>query len=320
MSNVRRVVLAGGSGFIGMALAKDFQKAGYEPVILTRSRKRPGEIQTAIWDGKTVGEWAGLLNDAAAVINLSGAPLTKRWTDEVKREIVDSRVDSSQAIGKAIRTCAIPPKVWINASGVGYYGDRGDEELDESSSAGEGFIPEICLAWERAQDEAETPGVRKVKMRTGVVLGREGGAFAELSKLTKRFLGGSQGNGRQWLPWLHLADMCAMYRWAVESEFAGAVNAVGPEPVRNKDFMAALRRAAHRPWSPPAPAFMLSLAGAVMGVQADVMLQSQRAKSRVLQEAGFAYQFPSLDMALADLYKEGEGREGGQEGKERKEG
>ncbi|MBC8065149.1 MAG: NAD-dependent epimerase/dehydratase family protein, partial [Chlorobia bacterium] len=181
-----KVVIAGGTGFIGHALAEEFQTHGYESAILTRSRKRPGTIPQSVWDGETVGDWAGLLEGAAAVVNLAGESVTLRWTDENKRRILDSRTKSTAAIGKAIRQCATPPKVWINASAVGYYGDRGDEELDETSSAGEGFMPECCLAWERAQEEVETPGVRKARVRVGVVLGKDGGAFAELSKITKR--------------------------------------------------------------------------------------------------------------------------------------
>lgn len=304
MSSPRRVVLAGGSGFVGRALAEEFRTTGYEPVILTRSRKRPGEIQSAVWDGETVGDWAGLLNDAAAVINLAGEPVTMRWTEENRRKMIDSRVNSTQAIGKAIRACAAPPKVWVNASAVGYYGDRGDEELDESSSAGEGLLPEACLAWERAQEEAETPGVRKVRIRTGIVLGKGGGVFEEFSKLTKRYLGGSQGSGKQWMAWIHLRDLTAIYRWAVESDFSGIVNGVGLHPVRNAEFMAAMREVAKRPWSPPAPAFAIRLVGALIGVQADVVLQSQRVVSSVLRDREFVYHFTDLKAALTDLFQE----------------
>ncbi len=299
-SDMGRVVIAGGSGFIGQALAREFREHGYDVAILSRS----GEGETTQWDGESVGDWAGLLNQAKAVINLAGESVMLRWTEENKRKILESRVKSTEAIGKAIRTCAIPPEVWVNASAIGYYGDRGDEELDEDSSAGEDFLPETCLAWERAQDASETPTTRKAKVRVGVVLGRNGGAYEELAKVTKRFLGGAQGSGKQWISWIHLEDLAGIFRWAVESDHVGAVNGVGLHPVRNRELMAAMRETFGKPWSPPAPAFVLKLAGAFMGVQTDVLLQGQRVKSRVLAEAGFEYRHPELRGALKSLMEE----------------
>jgi uncharacterized protein len=298
-----RVVLAGGSGFIGNALRDMFSEAGYEVAILSRSRRMEEGVVRSVWDGETIGPWASLLEGAVAVINLAGEHAHMRWTDENRVKILESRTKSTAVIGKAIRSCATPPKVWINASGVGYYGDRGDEVLDESSSAGEGFLVDVCLAWERAQLEVETPGTRKVQIRIGMALGRGGGAFPQLSKFTKLFLGGSQGSGKQWAAWVHLDDLTSIVRWIVESDFEGPVNGVGPEPVRNSDLMATMRKVMGRPWSPPAPAFALKMAGVVMGVQTDVVLQSQRTKSKVLAEHGFEYKFKDLESALRDLVR-----------------
>ena len=298
-----RVVLAGGSGFIGKALSDRFSALGYEVAILSRSRRMEEGIVRSVWDGETLGEWASLLEGAAAVINLAGEHAHLRWTDENRVRILESRTKSTAVIGKAIRACATPPKVWINASGVGYYGDRGDEELDESSSAGEGFLVDVCLAWERAQLEVETPGTHKVQVRIGLVLGREGGAFLQLSKFTKLFLGGAQGSGKQWMSWIHIEDLASIFQWAVDSDYVGPVNGVGPDPVRNGDLMATMRRVMGRPWSPPAPAFALKLAGAMMGMETGVVLQSQRAKSRVLAEHGFEYRFTDLAEAIRDLLK-----------------
>lgn len=300
----RRVIVAGGTGFVGVGLVRDFEQHGYRVAVLSRSGKSSGSVETAKWDGETVGDWAGLLNGARAVINLAGESVMLRWTEENQRKILESRVKSTEAIGKAIRNCAVPPEVWVNASAVGYYGDRGDEELVESSSAGEGFLPETCLAWERAQDSIEAPNTRKAKVRIGVVLGNNGGAFEELAKVTKRFLGGAQGSGQQWMSWIHLEDLAAIFRWAVESGHVGPVNGVGLHPVRNRELMAAMRDALGRPWSPPAPAFALKLAGSLMGVQTDVLLQGQRVKSQVLAEAGFEYRYPELRGALKSLVEE----------------
>lgn len=296
-----RIVIAGGSGFLGHALIQEFQSHGYEIVVLTRSRKKPGEVQTVVWDGQTVGEWAGFLNGAVAVVNLAGEAITQRWTDENRKKILDSRIKSTEVIGKAIRACSSPPKVWINASGVGYYGDCGDRELDEDSPAGEGFMSEVCLAWERAQEQSEVPGTRKVRLRIGAVLGRGGGAFEELAKFTKMFLGGSQGSGKQWMSWIHVEDLARIFRWAVESDFSGAVNGVSPNPERNSDLMAAMREVYGRPWSPPAPGFAMKLAGSVLGLQTDILLQSQRAASKVLRDREFEYKWPELRQALENL-------------------
>lgn len=294
-----RIVLAGGSGFIGKALHQSLSSAGYEVWVLTR--KPDSTPQTSRWDGESVGDWGELLEGAAAVINLAGAPVTMRWTDDNKKEILESRVQSTEAIGKAIRKCQTPPPVWINSSAVGYYGDRGDEELNESSGAGEGFLAETCLAWERAQEQFETPQTRQVRVRTGVALGRGGGAYEELSKFTKRFMGGSQGSGKQWMPWIHLTDLCRAFSWALTSDYSGPLNGVGPSPMQNADVMAAFREAFHRPWSPPAPGFAMEMVGALMGVQTEVVLMSQRALPKVLQDHGFEFEFHDLATALRDL-------------------
>lgn len=297
-----KVVIAGGSGFIGQALIEEFGCHGYEVVVLSRSGKPIEGATVEMWDGKTLGDWTRDLDGAEAVINLVGEPITMRWTEENKKKILGSRVESTTLIGRAIRGCIAAPKVWINASGIGYYGDTGDVAKDETSPAGDDFTAEICLAWERAQNEAETPNTRKVQMRTGFVLGRKGGAFPQLAKLTKAFLGGSVGNGKQWCPWIDLRDLARLFHWVVEGNVSGPVNAVGPEAVRNKDLMAAMRKAAHRPWSPPAPAFAVKIAGFFMGVQTDVALISQRAIPAVATKGGFTYEHQDLDEVLRELF------------------
>ncbi len=300
----RRIVIAGGTGFVGKALAREFNKAGYQVVVLSRSGESQEGVETAAWDGETVGDWAGVLNQASGVINLAGAPVTLRWTDENRRKILESRTKSTEAIGKAIRSCSIPPPVWVNASALGLFGDRGDEELDEASSAGTGFLAETCLAWEQSQKKAETPQTRKAQVRVGIVLGNGGGAFDELAKITQRFLGGAQGSGQQWMSWIHIEDLAAIFRWAVESDLVGPVHGVGLHPVRNAEMMSALREAFGRPWSPSAPAFALKAVGALIDVQTDVLLQSQRAKSKILTERQFEYKYPELRGALKALVEE----------------
>lgn len=296
-----RVILAGGSGFVGHALAQFLNANGYEIVRLSRQKNDSKDAETLEWDGETIGPWSSILEGADSVINLSGAPVLLPWTESNKRSILESRVKSTAVIGKAIRQCRAAPRVWINASAVGYYGSRGDEELTESSAAGAGFLAETCLAWEQAQLEVETPGTRKVQIRIGMVLGRDGGAFPELAKVTRRMLGGAQGSGKQWIPWIHIADLNALFLWAIGSDVFGPINGVGPHPTRNGELMAEMRKALHRPWAPPAPAFVLKLVGLLIGKQMDPLLDSTRALPKVALSHGFRFQYPDLKVALRDL-------------------
>ena len=301
---VPRVVIAGGSGFIGRQLVEEFSTAGYEIIVLSRSGSEIAGAKVVKWDGLTVGEWPGFLSGAQAVINLSGESVSTKWTDESKARIRDSRVRSTETIGKAIRTCPIPPAAWINASAIGFYGDRGEEEVNENSSAGTGFLAETCLAWEAAQDNAETPGVRKTKIRVGVVLGKGGGAMEEMLKYAKRFLGGAQGSGNQWVSWIHVEDLARIFRWAVENPVPGIVNGVAPSPARNKILMQEVRRAVNRPWSPPVPGPILKMVGSILGVESGLLLVSEKVRSTVLGD--FVFKFPTLYAAIQDIVQDSE--------------
>lgn len=296
-----RVILAGGTGFVGHALSQALFANGNEVVTLSRRKNDSKDVLTLEWDGETIGPWSAMLEGAQAVINLSGAPVLLPWTESNKRLILESRVKSTEVIGKAIRQCRTAPKVWINASAVGYYGSRGDEELTESSSAGTGFLAETCLAWERAQLEVDTPDTRKVQIRIGMVLGRDGGAFPELATVTRRMLGGAQGSGKQWMPWIHVEDLNALILWAMKSDVVGPINGVGPHPARNGELMAELRKVLHRPWVPAAPAFALKLIGSLIGKQMDPLLDSARALPKVALSHGFSFEHPDLDETLRDL-------------------
>lgn len=268
--------------------------------MLSRSGKCEGAVQ---WDGKSLGSWTAELEEADAVINLSGESAVLRWTPENKQKILNSRVDSTCAIGGAIMNSKRPPKVWINASAVGYYGDTGNRQVDESSQAGAGFLADVCKAWEAAQDEFTLAVTRKVKIRIGLPLSPDGGALEQLAKLAKGFLGGAAGSGRQFLPWIHIDDLTAMFLWATEDSKAPEVfNGVGPNPVSNRDFMASLRHALHRPWSPPAPAGAMKLFGSLVGMQVDPVLESSRVVPTAAVKAGFEFKHPQLNEALSDLF------------------
>ena len=295
-----KIVIAGGTGFIGCHLASHFTKNQYEVVILTRNPKHEHEER---WDGSTVGVWKRHIEDAAAVINLSGAPIIVHWSEANKLNVLESRLNSTKAIGEAINQCENPPKVWINASAVGYYGDRKDEDLDESSTAGEKgkFEVDTCVAWEHAQWSICTERTRQVRMRSGLALGMDGGAFEKLYKLTKFYLGGHLGNGTQYMSWIHIEDLCRLFQWCIDKEITGPVNGTTPSPVRNAEFMLILRSVLKRPWSPPVPAFVLKVISFLGGPEASLLLEGRRVLPKCALDSGFQFKFPHLTDAIVDL-------------------
>ncbi len=273
-----RVVVAGGSGFIGQALARMLVSRGYDVAVLTRGLPAvEGVIEFAQWNGRTVGDWAHVLDGAVAIVKLSGKSVNCRHTPENRREILASRVDSVRVLGEAIAHCTRPPNAFIQASGIGFYGDSGDRILDEKAPAGGGFMAKVCQEWEGAFERLELPATSKVILRIGMVLGRSGGALAVLARLTRLRLGGAAGDGRQFMSWIHRNDLNRMFAFAMERhDLTGPFNAVAPEPITNAEFMRQLRRVLHRPWSPPTPAPLVRLGAWLMGTEGDLALQSYR--------------------------------------------
>lgn len=294
---MKRVILAGGSGFVGSALAPALRVSGYEPLLLGR------EATDLIWDGKTLGNWASALDGAEAVVNLTGKNINCRHTNENRREIMRSRVDSVRVLGDAIARCAVPPKVFVQASGVGYYGDTGDRVADESAPFGNDFPAAVCRQWEGAFDALDLPATRKVILRLGVVLGRDGGALPMLEKLTRWFLGGAVGNGHQFVSWIHVSDLVRLFEAVIgRAELAGVFNAVSPNPVPNSELMRELRHALHRPWSPPVPAPFARAGAWLMGTDGHLALTSCRCVPRRFLEHQFDFLFPTVSAAFANLY------------------
>jgi len=300
----KRIVIAGGSGFIGGALAKAFSERGFEVVILPRSPRRHREgVKEVEWNGRDVGPWSSLLDGAEAVINLAGKSISCPHTPTNLQAIIASRVDSVKGLAAAVAQVKVAPRVWVQASAVGFYGDTGDVVCDEIAPSGSDVLAEVCRKWEGAFTAAELPRTRRVILRIGFVLGTNGGALPVLSRMTKLFLGGSAGNGRQYLSWIHISDLTDMFVAAVTDEtFSGVYNAAGPEPVTNARFMRELRHALHRPWSPPAPAFAVKLGARLMGSNGSLALISQRCVPRRFLEAGFRFKFPNLESAFDNLF------------------
>jgi len=299
-----QIVLAGGSGFIGHSLSPFLVSKNYEVVVLTRGKSdHHGGIRKAHWDGKTLGEWTQFVNGALGVVNLTGRSINTRHTPEHRREIIDSRVDSVRILGEAIGRCVQPPKVFVQLAGVGIYGDKGERILDETTAPGDDFVSEVCKKWEAAFDSVDSPAARKVLLRLGVVLGPNGGFLHILSRLTQWFLGGQIGNGRQYVSWIHTADLSRMILHAIDQEqLAGVFNATAPHPVTNAELMRELRRALHRPWSPPVPEFAARLGSWLMGTEASLALVSQRCLPKRFLEKDFEFEFPNLREALANIY------------------
>ena len=301
--STKHIVIAGGSGFIGSALAKEFSVRGYQVIVLTRKpRERTDGVQEAEWDGQHIGEWIQFLDGAEAVINLTGKSINCPHTPENIRELVSSRVNSVQAIVAACAHVKVPPRVWVQASAIGFYGDTADRVCDETSPSGNDLLAKICREWEAPFHAAEAKKTRKVVLRIGVVFGRESGALPVLVRLTKWFLGGAAGDGKQFVSWIHLSDLMAMFIAAVENEkLSGIYNAVAPAATTNADLMRALRRVLGRPWSPPVPAMAINLGAKLMGSEPSLVLVSQRVFPQNFLVAGFKFRFPELTPALNDL-------------------
>jgi uncharacterized protein (TIGR01777 family) len=299
-----RIVLAGGSGFIGQSLSPPLVSKNYEIVVLTRGKSNHhGRIREAHWDGKKLGEWTQFVDGALGLVNLTGRSINTRHTPEHRREIIDSRVDSVRILGEAIGRCVQPPKVFVQLAGVGIYGDKGERICDETTAPGDDFVSEVCKKWEAAFDSVDSPNTRKVLLRLGVVLGRNGGFLHVLSRLTRWLLGGQVGEGRQYVSWIHIADLSRMILQAIDQErLKGVFNATAPNPVTNAELMRALRRALHRPWSPPVPEFAARIGSWLMGTEASLALVSQRCVPKRFLEKNFAFEFPNLREALANIY------------------
>lgn len=309
-----RFVIAGGTGFIGSPLAEVYAEEGHDVRVLTRglrdgeSRHEPGTgmpgITSVGWkpDGSS-GPWAAVVDGADAVVNLAGVPLAEgRWTPQRKAQMRDSRILSTRSIVSAITSVPAPPKVLVNSSAVGYYGNS-TEPKSEESKAGEGFLANLAEDWEAEARKAEPAGTRVVLLRTGIVLEKAGGALPEMMRPFRFFVGGPMGSGRQYLSWIHRLDVIEMIRWIIETPaVSGPVNATAPHPVTNREFARALGRALHRPSLVPAPGFALK---ALLGEMAQPMLlEGQRVIPTRAQQHGYHFRYPEIDIAMRGIFGE----------------
>lgn len=298
------VVITGGTGFIGRSLANQLRDAGYRCTLIGRSQPRDlNGHGFARWDGRTVGDWAATLNGTRAVVNLAGRSVDCVKTPDHVDQILRSRVESTAAVGAALRTVAEPPPVWVQMSTAHIYGDSPDVTCDESSPFGYGLAPFVGQRWEQTFWEALPDGMRGVVIRTSFVLGRNGGALASLLRITKLGLGGTVGSGKQGMSWLHEYDMNAILQRGIEDEnMSGAYIASAPHPVDNRTFMRALRKAAGIPLGLPAPAPLVRFGATnVFRTDPELALYGRYVVPARLEKEGFTFRFPELAGALADL-------------------
>jgi uncharacterized protein (TIGR01777 family) len=295
-----KIVIAGGSGFLGSALVRTLRDAGHQAQVLTR---RPRGVDEVRWDPESRGgEWTAALERSDAVVNLAGEGIAdKPWTAARKAAILASRVTSTRTLAEAIRACAHPPRSFISASGVGFYGTPGAEVLTEESPPGSDFLATVCRAWER-ETGAAAGVARIVLLRTGVVLARTGGALPRMALPFRFFAGGRLGSGQQYVSWIHLTDWVEMVRWALQNnQVAGPLNVTAPTPLTNAEFARALGAAMHRPALLPVPAFaMRGLLGAEMA--SSLLLEGQRVIPRKADSLGFTFRYSDADSALAAIY------------------
>ena len=290
---------------IGRPLADALTASRDEVILLSRGTGHsflPRGVRVEKWDGCSAAGWGHLLDGAGAVVNLAGENLSSgAWTGERKRRIVRSRVDAGRAVVEAVKQAENRPRVLIQSSAVGYDGPRGDELITEETSSGKDFLASVCVDWEDSTKPVEDLGIRRALIRTGVVLSTEGGALPKLLLPARLFVGGPLGSGRQWFPWIHIADEVAAIRFLISNDNAhGAFNLTAPNPVTNAKFSLALGRVLGRPALFRTPAFALRV---LFGEMATVVLDGQRALPRRLLELGFQFRFPEVRPALHDLLR-----------------
>lgn len=297
----RRILIAGGSGFLGAALSEYLRERHFEVTILTRKEvTAPGMVR---WDSTQVGPWYQHLDGAAALINLCGRSMDCSPNRSNRMEIIRSRVQSIVTLADAIRECETPPECWIQASSLAVYGDSSDRVCTEATRSGVGRSVDICKRWEKEFQLQHLEGVRKVVLRIGLVIGSQGGELLRLAHLTRMGLGGRVGTGDQCISWIHQHDWHRVIQWCLDNHLAhGVYNATGPNPVSNAEFMAALRAVLQRRARLPTPSFMVRLGAWLMRTDPALVLTGRRCLPQRLMDLGFAFEFPELNEALQNLF------------------
>ena len=298
----KHILLTGGTGLIGTQLTKALLAKGYQVSHLDRKPGKNPKVKTYLLDIDKGEIDATCINGVDTIVHLAGAGIVgKRWTDERKKEIINSRTQSIGLIYDLLKKKNHLVKSVISASATGYYGDRADELLTEESAPGSDFLAEVCIKWEQAADAGLDTGLRVVKLRTGVVLDKNGGALPQLANPIKWGIGSPMGSGKQWMPWIHWKDVVKLYLYAIEnSALKGVYNMTGPNPVTNQELTKAVAKQLRKPlWAPNVPEFVLKL---ILGEMRAVVMESDRTSAQKIEDAGFKFDFPELQDALKDIY------------------
>lgn len=313
-----KIVIPGGSGQVGTILARAFAKDGHEVVVLAR-HGFVASWDVGLWDGKTVGDWAKEIDGADVVVNLAGRNVNCRYNAENRREIMESRIESTRVVGEAIAAASRPPKIWLQASTATIYAHRYDAPNNELTGIIGGkedhapatwkFSIDVATAWEQAANDADTPNTRKVLMRSAMTMSPDrDGIFDVLLGLVRKGLGGTSGDGRQYISWIHERDFINTVYWLIEhDELSGPVNLSAPNPLPNKEFMRILRDAWGAPVGLPAATWMLELGAVLMRTETELVLKSRRVIPTRLIESGFEFEFPHWEQAAHDLCRQWRG-------------
>ena len=301
---MKKLIIAGGSGFLGKSLIKYFEKKFDEIIVLVRSpRENSNGIKFILWDAEHQGEWNQYLENADLIINLCGKSVDCRYTKKNKSEIFSSRLNSTHAIGTAIANCKNPPALWMNAASATIYRYSEDKQMTEAlGETGKGFSVEVCKAWEKTFNSYNLPHTRKINLRITMVMGKDGGVFPVLKKLVKRGLGGKMGSGDQFVSWIHVNDFCRIIEWLInDPKASGNYNVAAPVPITNKNFMQMFRTANQIKFGLPATKWMLEIGAFFLRTETELVLKSRNVvPDRILKE-GFKFEFSDMESCIKNL-------------------
>jgi len=296
-----KIIIAGGSGFLGEILTSHFANQEYQVVIISRSKPTfKNNFDWVRWDGKTLGDWVNTLDGADVLINLSGKSVNCRYTQKNKDLLVSSRIDSTKILGEALQKVAAPPKLWINPSSATIFANNGLRS-GENEKQGIGFSQDLCRNWEKALFESNTPKIRKVALRMGLVLDEKGDLMIYFRNIIRTCFGGAMGSGKQHVSWLHYKDLISIIDFIIDNEIEGPINAVSPTPTPNKEFMKAFRKQIKFPIGIPTASWMVKLVASLVGTEAELVLYDRQILPERLLSEGFKFKYSVIEGALKDL-------------------
>lgn len=297
-----KIIIAGGTGFLGESLEEYFKIKGAQVYILTRNPKRNFDLY---WDAKTLEDWKDCIDGADVLINLTGKSVDCRYNEKNKKEIYTSRIASTKVLQQAVDQCSVKPKIWMNAASATIYVHSETQlNTEDGGIVGDDFSMNICKSWEKEFFAVESPEVRKVALRTSIVLGTKGGAFPKLRTITRLGLGGKQGRGQQKVSWIHIQDFCKAVEWIIEhQDISGPINITAPNPLSNEDLMKKMRKHLKIPFGLNAPVWQLEIASVFLNTETELLLKSRNVYPEKLIQSGFHFAYHEIDDALSDLLK-----------------